>query len=312
MFHCWANQPALLGVDIEPDWVRLIQLGQRQRQRKLHYCVEYCAIEPIKSQCNTQGQADPRATSQALQRALQKTGTQTRQVAIAIPSSAVISKVVTLPDVPSEQEMESQVLLEAEQHVPFSLAEIMLDFSVLGPSATALQQVDVLIVVTRRDVVEQRLALLQAAGLECRVVDVMSHVFQRAYHAFVCATVEPKARYALLALERDSFSLDIFADDAVVYSQTQNAFSSLEEALENAARTLFACSQTLGSLTQVGLAGPCGSRLARQLADQSGVSVALVNPFTNMTLRVGVPILTPETQAPSMLTACSLALRRFD
>ena len=70
--------------------------------------------------------------------------------------------------------------------------------------------------------------------------------------------------------------------------------------------------QTYGTLTQLWLAGPCDENQAQHITNQTGIPVALANPFSNMAVRVGTPILPPAIQAPCMLAACSLALRRFD
>jgi type IV pilus assembly protein PilM len=61
----------------------------------------------------------------------------TRNVALALPPSAVITKKIILPGGMSEQELEIQVESEANQYIPFSLDEVSLDFCVVGPSTTS-------------------------------------------------------------------------------------------------------------------------------------------------------------------------------
>ena len=208
--------------------------------------------------------------------------------------------------------MECQVLLEAESLVSFPLAEIMLDFVVLGPSATMLNQVDVLIVVARRKVVEQRLALLQAADLQCCVVDLIPDVLSRGYRHFLCPTADSEACYVLLVLESDSLILVAFVGGAMVDHQVHHPLIDQWDMLDTLNLALVTYTETYGAPTQLWLAGPCDLSQAQQITNQTGIPVALVNPFSNMTLRVGTPILSPTVQAPSMLAACSLALRRFD
>ena len=276
MLYPWpGKQPALLGVDITPHAVRLIQLGKRQRRRTLYYCVECCASQSIVTSSVTPGETTALATSRALQQALQKAGTRTRRAAIAVPSTAVMSKTVSLPSELSDLDMESQVWLEAEQLIPVPLAELMIDFVVLGPSATALHQVDVLIVAARRKAVEQRLALLQAAELDCRIVDLVPDVMQRAYRAFLYPMDDPEACYALLILEQHSFYLAVFVGDTMVDHQIHNTGVNQWELLHTINHVLSACMQTYGTLTQLWLAGPCDENQAQHITNQTGIPCLL-------------------------------------
>src|SRR5204862_7183163 len=59
---------------------------------------------------------------------------------------------------------------EAEQHVPFDMANVELDFQILDPDAERLQM-NVLLVAAKRELVEGRVALLNEAGLEPGIID---------------------------------------------------------------------------------------------------------------------------------------------
>ena len=310
-FPWLGNPPALLGIDITPDTVRLIQLGKRYRRRSVYYCVECYAIQPIVPSVHTK-QSPAFATGQALRNALQQANIRTRRAAIAVPNTAVICKTVSLPKIASEFEMECQVLLEAEHLVSFPLADIMLDFVVLGPSATTLNQVVVLIVAARRKVVEQHVALLQAAELQCCVVDLVPDVLSRAYRNFLYTTADSEAYYVVLVLEPTSLYLALFVGSTMLDHQMHYALIDQWDMLDTLNRALNTYIETYGTLSQLWLAGPCDLNQAQQITNQTGIPVALANPFSNMALRVGIPLLSPTIQAPSMLAACSLALRRFD
>jgi type IV pilus assembly protein PilM len=85
---------------------------------------------------------------------------------MAMPQSAVITKKIMLPAGLREEEMELQVESEANQYIPFSLDEVSLDFCVIGPSPTSAGDVEVLIAASRKDRVQDRQGLAEAAGLE--------------------------------------------------------------------------------------------------------------------------------------------------
>ncbi|REN20433.1 pilus assembly protein PilM, partial [Mycobacterium tuberculosis] len=98
-----------------------------------------------------------------------------RNVALALPPSAVITKKIILPGGMSEQELEIQVESEANQYIPFSLDEVSLDFCVTGPSASSAGDVEVLIAASRKEKVQDREGLAEAAGLKAMILDVESY-----------------------------------------------------------------------------------------------------------------------------------------
>ncbi|MBR7784842.1 pilus assembly protein PilM, partial [Undibacterium luofuense] len=73
--------------------------------------------------------------SDTIRKLLKKSGTSAKNVALAMPASAVITKKIFLPMTLSDQALEVQVESEASQYIPFSMDEVSLDFCVIGPAA---------------------------------------------------------------------------------------------------------------------------------------------------------------------------------
>ncbi len=301
------NPPALLGVDLCPESVRLIQLGRRRHWRNTHYCVEGCAIQPIPQQTPITNRAA--AISDALQQAVQQARVKTRQVVVALSASDTISKTLTLPDVPSD-EMVHRVRLEAAEQIPFPIEEAALDFATLGRSAQAMDQVEILLVAARRETVEQCIAIVQAANLNCRIVDSLPLVIQRAYQAFCQPQAAPHIPYALLDTSHNRCHLVIFQGHRQLFQYSTPV--TAERVLHTACEQLQTYLQNEHSLAGIWLAGPHANHIAGPLTTHLKLPTACANPFIHMTLRPGVPVLSPDDEAPNMLTACSLALRRFD
>jgi type IV pilus assembly protein PilM len=92
----------------------------------------------------------------------------------------VITKRIALPANLREEELEMQVESEANQYIPFALDEVSLDFQVLGPIPNAPDDVEVLIAASRKEKVEDRMAVALAAGLKPVVVDVESYASRAA------------------------------------------------------------------------------------------------------------------------------------
>ncbi|MDE2146920.1 MAG: type IV pilus assembly protein PilM, partial [Burkholderiales bacterium] len=160
----------MIGLDISSSSVKLVELGQTAGGE---YVLERFASEPLEKGWITDGQIEKfDEVAAAVKRVVGKSGTRTKQVVMAMPQSAVITKKIMLPAGLREEEMEIQVESEANQYIPFSLDEVSLDFCVIGPSPTSAGDVEVLIAASRRERVQDRQALAEAAGLKPAVLDI--------------------------------------------------------------------------------------------------------------------------------------------
>lgn len=153
----------------------------------------------------------------------QKSGTRTKNVAMALPASAVITKKISLPDGMSEQELEVQVESEANQYIPFSLDEVSLDFCVIGPSLNSPGDVDVLIAASRREKVQDRQGLAEAAGLKPMVIDIEPHASRMAAGRLIerLPNQGNNALVALFEVGAMTTSMQILRDDEVLYDRDQ-------------------------------------------------------------------------------------------
>ena len=82
------------------------------------------------------------------------------------PPAPVITKKIIVPAGLREDELETQVETEANQYIPFALEEVNLDFQMLGPAPNSPEEVEVLIAASRKEKVEDRVAVAEAAGLK--------------------------------------------------------------------------------------------------------------------------------------------------
>ena len=93
----------------------------------------------------------------------------------------VITKKIIVPAGQKEEELELTVEAEANQYIPFALDEVNLDFQMLGPAPNNPDEVEVLIAASRKEKVEDRVAVAESAGLKARVMDVESYATQEAF-----------------------------------------------------------------------------------------------------------------------------------
>lgn len=191
------KHPPLIGLDISSSSVKLVELSQTKSGE---FVLERFASEPFEKGWIADGQIEKfDEVADAVRRVVARSGAKTRDAALAMPQSAVITKRIMLPAGLREEELELQVEAEANQYIPFSLDEVSLDFCVIGPSPTSVGDVEVLIAASRKDRVQDRQGLAEAAGLKPVVLDIESHASRMAIGRLVAA-LPNEGKDALVAL----------------------------------------------------------------------------------------------------------------
>jgi type IV pilus assembly protein PilM len=169
MFLLNKKSNPILGIDISATAIKLLELSRSGSR----YRVESYAVEPLPANTVVEKTiTDIEAVGEAIARAVKKSGTRTRNAAAAVAGSSVITKIISMPSDLSEDDMENQIQVEADQYIPFPLEEVALDFEVLGPSDENPDQVDVLLAASRSDNVDASVGVLELAGLTAKVIDV--------------------------------------------------------------------------------------------------------------------------------------------
>ncbi|HXU93582.1 MAG TPA: pilus assembly protein PilM, partial [Gallionella sp.] len=172
--------PPLIGVDICSSSVKMVELSEVPK--KGGYVVERYAIEPLPKDAVTDGNINNLdAVAESLQRAWKRLGSRIRNVSLALPAAAVITKKIFLPAGLREEDLEYQVESEANQYIPFALDEVNLDFQVIGPAPNNPEEVEVLLAASRKANVEDRVAAAQVAGLKAVVMDVEPYAAEMAF-----------------------------------------------------------------------------------------------------------------------------------
>ncbi|HGJ9111183.1 TPA: type IV pilus assembly protein PilM [Pseudomonas aeruginosa] len=168
----------LLGIDISSTSVKLLELSRSGGR----YKVEAYAVEPLPPNAVVEKNiVELEGGGQALSRVLVKAKTNLKSAVVAVAGSAVITKTIEMEAGLSEDELENQLKIEADQYIPYPLEEVAIDFEVQGLSARNPERVDVLLAACRKENVEVREAALALAGLTAKVVDVEAYALERSY-----------------------------------------------------------------------------------------------------------------------------------
>ncbi len=173
------KSPALIGVDISSTSIKLVELSDAGKGvRRL----ERYVVEGLPKDVVTDGNiANLDPVTDGLKRAWKRLATRNRNVALALPAAMVITKKIIVPSGQKEEDLEFTVEAEANQYIPFALDEVNLDFQILGPAPNNPDEVEILIAASRKEKVEDRVAIAEAAGLKPRVMDVESYATQEAF-----------------------------------------------------------------------------------------------------------------------------------
>jgi type IV pilus assembly protein PilM len=351
-----AKTPPLIGVDISSTSVKMVELSHASKGRG--YVVEQYTIEPLAKDAISDGNINNLdSVADTLRRAWKRMGTRIKNVSLALPAAAVISKKIVLSGGAREEELEAQVEAEANQYIPFAIEEVNLDFAVIGPAPGNAEDIEVLLAASRKANVEDRVATAQMAGLKVVVVDVEPYAAEAAFEQIrqqlpdgavdqCIALVDIGSTVMNINVLRNGQSLymrDQQIGGAQLTQQIQAAFGlSAEEAEEGkrggglpdnyesdvlapfrenvaaevarAIQFFFTSSQQYSEINYIALSGGCATLagLDDAVAARTQVSTFVANPFAQMTLSNRIKSRHLQTDAPALMIACGLAMRRFD
>jgi len=177
------KRPPLIGIDISASSVKVLELSQSGE----HYRVERYAVEPLPQNAVVEHAiTEVDQVSQAVQRAVKRSGTKTKHAAIAVAGAHVITKTVKVPAGMSEIELAGQVEMEADHYIPYPLDEVNLDWQVadipkIEDEGSAEEEQLVLMAACRKEIVDDYIAVVEGAGLKPGVIDIETYAMENAY-----------------------------------------------------------------------------------------------------------------------------------
>ena len=291
---------------------------------------------------------DPAIVAEAIKGLLASAGIKTKNVVTAVGGRDVIIKKIAM-DRMKEVEAREVIRWEAEQHVPFDMDNVELDFQILDPQGEGLQMT-VLLVAAKRELVEHKMALLSGLGLEANIIDVDAFALHNAFEVNYPEAM--RGVVGLVNIGHETTNINILDDGVPVLTrdipvgtrrfkedlQRERGFSA-EEAdkvlqgvessevldpfldsrgeelavgIERAAAFLQSASRSAGGISRVFTTGG-GARIPRLnkvLSDRLKIPVQLANPIETLQVADGVFDLLPVDEvAPLLMLPIGLALR---
>jgi type IV pilus assembly protein PilM len=349
-----SKTPPLIGLDIGSSSVKVVELSEAGKGMVR---LERYAIEPLPRGAVVDGNVDKiDVVAEAVKRAWRRAGGKIRNVSMALPASAVITKRIALPGNLREEELEMQVESEANQYIPFALDEVSLDFQVLGPIPNAPDDVEVLIAASRKEKIIDRVAVAESAGLKAAVMDVDVLASQTAFELIESQFPDggKDQNIAMVDVGASVMAVNVLRNDQSIYmrehpfggnqltQEIQNKFGLSPEEAEAAKRTgglpdnyeadvlqpymdmlglevaralqFFFTSTQHNQIHHIVLSGGSAAipGVDEAVSKRVQVNTIIANPFVNMQVSGKIKAKSLTQDAPSLMVACGLAMRRFD
>jgi type IV pilus assembly protein PilM len=261
-----------------------------------------------------------------------------------------------MPSALSDDEIFDQIQLEADQYIPYPMEEVNLDFEVLGPTEKTDDMVDILLAASRSENVDIRVAALELAGLNAKIVDVEAFAMETAFSLLGQQLADGGVgkTIAVVDVGATMTTLNVLHDFRIIYTREQvfggkqlteeiqrryglsyeeagvakkqgglpdnygpEVLQPFREAMaQQVSRSLqfFFSSSQYNSVDHIVLAGGCSSihGIDEMLEEKLGMTTSIANPFANMTLASKIKPDAISAEAPALMIACGLAMRRFD
>lgn len=168
----------IAGLDIGNSSIKFMEIEGDTLENAKVICY---AVEPIpKNYISSEGKIENlQAIADIIRTCWKKSGSTTKNVAIALPSSGIIKKKVNFPIMDSEEDLKFQVQSEISSSFPgVTLDEVALDYYHLEQENDNLEEQDLLIVAAKKEKIEERIALVEMAGLIPIIVDIEQYALQ--------------------------------------------------------------------------------------------------------------------------------------
>lgn len=209
----------VIGLDISSTSVKLLELSRHGDR----YRVETYAVKPLPPNAVVEKNInDQEAVAEVIKSMVKQSKTKLKYAAVAVAGSAVITKMIDLPAGLTDDAMETQISLEADQYIPFPLEEVAIDFEVQGISPRNPEQVEVLLAACRRENVEMRAGVVQIADLIPEKVDIEAYSMERAFELISEQLEDQEGQVvAIIDIGATMTTLSVLVDGKTVYTREQ-------------------------------------------------------------------------------------------
>ncbi|QJR80548.1 pilus assembly protein PilM [Alteromonas pelagimontana] len=211
--------PPIVGLDIGTRQIKAVLIEQSGD----NYVLQGYACEAINKIAFAEREIkDYEAVSIALKKVKNALKTKSKNVAIGVAGTSVISKTVYMEPDQNDFELESQIEIEADSLIPYPLEEVYLDFEEIGPSKSHIGKVNVLLSAAHKDLVDSRITLVREVPYEPKIVDIEGYALGNAIAYFYPRAAEDE-RVCCINVGASLLQVCVWQNGQVIYSK-EHAF----------------------------------------------------------------------------------------
>ena len=198
----------LVGLDVGSSSIKMVVL----QQTRIGFQVAAAGIEQLPSGTIVEGViAKPEGVVNSINRIFESQDLKDTQVASSVSGHAVIVKKIVLP-VSDPGEVSDSIQWEAEQYIPFDIADVYLDYHLLGPTEDGTGT-NVILVAAKRETIDSQSDVIAISGKQPMIMDIDAFALLDEESGDVSQSVRDREVVAALArLEEGWEMLDAFAD----------------------------------------------------------------------------------------------------
>ena len=210
------NKP-LVAIDIGSHSIKLVQLKKAGKS----YHLQNFGVMPLRPESIVDGTVmDAGTVVEGIRNLIRMEKTKVKDVVTAISGQSVIVKKIRMPEM-TEKELAESIMWEAEQHIPFEISEVNIDFQIMPPSTdTAIphdNQMDVLLIAARKSKMEDYISLLNEAGLNPVIVDSDVFALENGYE--LNNDDEESRIVALVDIGASAMNINILKDGVTLFQR---------------------------------------------------------------------------------------------
>ena len=209
----------VLGLDVSSTTVKLLELSYTGDL----YRVESYAVSSLPQDAVIEKNVnDVDGVANAIRSVVAQSRTKLKTVAAAVAGSSVITKMIDMPQGLSEDEMETQLTLEADQYIPYPLEEVAIDFEVQGVSPERDNMVEVLLAACRRETIDSRVEAIEGSELIPKIMDVEAYAMERAFSLLQSQLdLEEESTVAVVDIGATMTTLSVLNNGQTIYTREQ-------------------------------------------------------------------------------------------
>ncbi|BCS53488.1 type IV pilus biogenesis protein PilM [Geobacter sp. SVR] len=202
----------LIGIDIGSSSLKLMQL----KEQKGAYQLLNVGLVPLPPEAIVDNTLmDSASIASAIKGLVASLGVKIKDAACSVSGNSVIIRKISVPAMPVGQ-LEDQITWEAEQYIPFDINDVNIDFQVLSDSGDQ-SRMDVLLVASKKDIINDYAAVFSESGLRLSVVDVDSFAVQNAFE--VNHEAGPEEVLALINIGASVMNINIVKEGVSLFTR---------------------------------------------------------------------------------------------